>query len=118
MLDDPSSPTIYRASGAPPYPSAHDPPSLPMDVYPRQVTLRDRVTTATIVPFSSQHQVPRTLLSYLSDQLNREIENGDTYPMIETMSTDKFASKGALALHLYMYMHVFMYVYTNTCMCT
>ncbi|KAH6724614.1 hypothetical protein BKA61DRAFT_728263 [Leptodontidium sp. MPI-SDFR-AT-0119] len=92
MLDDPSSPTIYRASGAPPFPSAHDPPSLPLEVYPRQVTLRDRVTTATIVPFSSQHQVPRTLLNYLSDQLNREIENGDTYPMIETMSTDKFAS--------------------------
>ncbi|KAL2076031.1 hypothetical protein VTL71DRAFT_974 [Oculimacula yallundae] len=92
MLDDPSSPTIYRASGAAPYPSAHDPPSLPLDVYPRQVTLRDRITTATIVPFSSQHQVPRTLLNYLSDQLNREIENGDTYPMIETMPADKFAS--------------------------
>ncbi|CZT40407.1 related to SPT10-transcription regulatory protein [Rhynchosporium secalis] len=92
MLDDPSSSTINRASGPAPFPTAHDPLILPPDVHPRQVTLRDRITTATIVPFSSQHQVPRTLLGYLCVQLNSEIENGDTYPMIETMSTDKFAS--------------------------
>ncbi|KAI6714646.1 hypothetical protein JHW43_002819 [Diplocarpon mali] len=92
MLDDPSSPTIYRTSGSAPFPSAHEAPALPPEVYSRQVILRDRVTTATIVPFSSQHQVPRSLLHYLSDQLNREIDNGDTYPMEETMSPDKFAA--------------------------
>ncbi|PBP20031.1 histone acetyltransferase Spt10 [Diplocarpon rosae] len=92
MLDDPSSPTIYRTSGAAPFPSAHEPLALPPEVYSRQVILRDRVTTATIVPFSSQHQVPRSLLHYLSDQLNKEIENGDTYPMEETMSPDRFAA--------------------------
>jgi GNAT superfamily N-acetyltransferase len=93
MLDDPSSPTIYRASGSAPFPDPHDHnPSLPDDVFPRQVTLRDRVTVATIVPFSSPHQVPTSLLAYLSDQLNKEIENGDTYPMIDTMPVDKFGS--------------------------
>jgi GNAT superfamily N-acetyltransferase len=93
MLDDPSSPVIYRTSGSEPFPSPHDPhPSLPVDVYPRAVTLRDRVTIATIVPFSSPHQVPPTLLAYLSDQLNKEIENGDTYPMMDTMLVDKFST--------------------------
>lgn len=93
MLDDPASAPIFRASGSAPFPSPHDANlSLPEDVFPRQVTLRDRVTIATIVPFPSPHQVPASLLAYLSDQLNKEIEMGDTYPMIDTMSVDKFAS--------------------------
>lgn len=93
MLDDPASPTIYRTSGVGPFPDPHDAqPQLPIEVYPRQVTLRDRVTTATIVPFSSQHQVPPSLLAYLSDQVNKEIENGDTYPLIDTMPVDQFSS--------------------------
>src|SRR5277367_3376509 len=87
------SPTIYRTSGAPPYPGPNNPqPSLPADIIPRQVTLRDRVTIATILPFSSRHQVPPSLLTYLCDQLNKEIEGGDTYPMIDPMPYDKFAS--------------------------
>lgn len=93
MLDDPDAPTLYRTSGAHPFPDPQDPqPFLPVDVYPRQVTLRDRVTIATIIPFSSRHQVPPSLLGYLSDQLNKEIEMGDTYPMIDPMSMEKFAS--------------------------
>ena len=93
MLDDPDAATIYRTSGQAPFPDPHDAhPTLPVDVYPRQVTLRDRVTIATIVPFSSRHQVPPSLLAYLSEQLNKEIEMGDTYPMIDTMSVDKFGS--------------------------
>jgi GNAT superfamily N-acetyltransferase len=93
MLDDPSSSTIYRASGAAPFPDPHDAhPQLPIQVYPRQVTLRDRVTRATIVPFSSPHQVPPSLLAYLSDQFNKEIENGDTYPLIDTMPLDQFSA--------------------------
>jgi GNAT superfamily N-acetyltransferase len=88
MIDDPSSPAIYRTSDAPPYSN----PSVLSVGDPRQVTLRDRVTVATIVPFSSRHQVPATLLSYLSDQLNKEIEGGDTYPMIDTMPVEQFSS--------------------------
>ncbi|PKS07186.1 hypothetical protein jhhlp_005786 [Lomentospora prolificans] len=90
MLEDPATPTIYRVSGEPPYPDP-DSPSLPPGVEMYEVTLRDRQTVATIVPFASYEEVPRSLLEYLSDQLNKEIEGGDTYPMMETMSVDKFA---------------------------
>lgn len=61
-----------------------------MGIAPRQVTLRDRVTIATIVPFSSPLQVPATLLGYLFDQFNREIEKGDTYPMLEPLPMGSF----------------------------
>ncbi|KAF0315906.1 hypothetical protein GQ607_016839 [Colletotrichum asianum] len=91
MLDDPASPTIYRVSGAPPYPDPNK-PELPADIVPRQVTLRDRQTVATIIPFASQHEVPQSLVRYLSDQLNKEIEGGDTYPMTDRMPADKFGA--------------------------
>ncbi|KAI9879087.1 MAG: hypothetical protein M1830_009606 [Pleopsidium flavum] len=89
MLDDPTSPAIYRTSGAPPYPTPSD-PQIPPDIVPRQVTLRDRVTIATLIPFSSSSRVPSSLLVYLCDQLNREIEKGDTYPMISAMPLSSF----------------------------
>lgn len=63
---------------------------LPVTITPRQVTLRDRVTVATLVPFSSADDVPRSLLMYLSDQLNKEIEKGDTYPMIDAIPFSQF----------------------------
>ncbi|KAI8676533.1 hypothetical protein LRP88_10459 [Fusarium phalaenopsidis] len=91
MLDDPASPTIYRVSGQPPYPDPNS-PGFPADIVPRQVTLRDRQTVATIVPFASRHQVPESLLAYLCDQINKEIEGGDTYPMMEPFAADKFAA--------------------------
>ncbi|CAK7270047.1 Protein spt10 [Sporothrix epigloea] len=91
IMDDPDAPTIYRVSGAAPFP---DPlhPALPANVVPRQVTLRDRQTVATIVPFASRTHVPPSLLLYLSDQFRKEIEGGDTYPMIDPMPFEKFAS--------------------------
>ena len=92
MIDDPTSPTIYRTSGAPPYPTPTPDPEIPPDIIPRQVTLRDRVTIATLIPFSSASQVPPSLLAYLSDQLNREIEKGDTYPMILPMALSAFGA--------------------------
>lgn len=91
MLDDPARPVIFRTSGATPYPTA-DNPQIPSSIFPRPVTLRDRVTVATLVPFFSPTQVPARLLSYLCDQLNKEIEGGDTYPMIDPMSYDTFGS--------------------------
>ncbi|KAM0277267.1 hypothetical protein ACHAQH_005925 [Verticillium albo-atrum] len=45
-----------------------------------------------MMPFASRDQVPASLLGYLADQLNKEIEGGDTYPMTEPMSHEKFAS--------------------------
>ncbi|KAF1956622.1 histone acetyltransferase Spt10 [Byssothecium circinans] len=87
-MEDPSAPIFYRSHtdlltpGGP----------LPPGVAPRTVTLRDRVTTATIIPFSAPNQVPLTLLAYLCDQLGREIEKGDTYPMMEPLPLDKFGT--------------------------
>jgi GNAT superfamily N-acetyltransferase len=88
MLDDPTAPAIYRTSGDAPYPTPYAP--LPANIVPRQVTLRDRSTTATLVPFSSPDQVPKTLLHYLCALLNREIEKGDTYPMINELPLESF----------------------------
>lgn len=88
MLDDPTAPAIYRVSGEPPFPTPGAP--LPADITPRRVTLRDRVTTATLIPFSSPEQVPLSLISYLCDQLAKEIEKGDTYPMITPLPLESF----------------------------
>ncbi|KAI1469310.1 uncharacterized protein F4812DRAFT_450537 [Daldinia caldariorum] len=91
IMDDPSSPTIYRVTGQPPFPDPNK-PELPPNILPRQVTLRDRQTIATVVPFASRDQVPPSLLAYLSDQFAKEIEGGDTYPMIDPMPLDKFSA--------------------------
>ncbi|KAL8833249.1 MAG: hypothetical protein Q9170_004381 [Blastenia crenularia] len=89
MLDDPTAPVIYRTSGAPPYPTPSD-PQIPPTITPRQVTLRDRITIASLIPFSSSNDVPHSLLNYLCSQLNLEIEKGDTYPMISPMPLSTF----------------------------
>jgi GNAT superfamily N-acetyltransferase len=62
----------------------------PLALAPRQVTLRDRVTIATLVPFASAEEIPRPLLKYLSDQFNKEIEKGDTYAMTEPIPLTQF----------------------------
>ncbi|KAL8959896.1 MAG: hypothetical protein Q9193_003312 [Seirophora villosa] len=90
-LDDPTAPVIYRTSGAPPYPTPSD-PQIPPSITPRQVTLRDRITIASLIPFSSPLEVPPSLLNYLCSQLNLEIEKGDTYPMISPMPLSTFGS--------------------------
>lgn len=90
IIDDPSAPTIYRVSGEAPFAGPNSP--LPANILPRQVTLRDRQTVATVVPFASRDQVPLSLLQYLSDQFAKEIEKGDTYPMMEPMPFERFAS--------------------------
>ncbi|KAI0905305.1 hypothetical protein F4823DRAFT_145412 [Ustulina deusta] len=91
IMDDPSAPTIHRVSGTLPYPDP-DRPALPAGIRPRQVTLRDRQSIATVVPFVSRDQVPPSLLRYLSDQFAKEIEGGDTYPMIDPMPFEKFSA--------------------------
>lgn len=63
----------------------------PLALTPRQVTLRDRVTVATLMPFASGDDLPRSLLKYLSDQFNKEIEKGDTYAMSEAIPLAQFA---------------------------
>ena len=89
MLDDPTSPAIYRVSGQQPFPEPYG--QLPHEIAPKQVILRDRTTTATLVPFSSPNQVPPHLTAYLCELLNREIEKGDTYPMLDGLALSSFA---------------------------
>ncbi|KAI2624528.1 hypothetical protein GGS21DRAFT_541253 [Xylaria nigripes] len=91
IMDDPLASTIYRVSGALPYPDPKH-PALPINIRPRQVTLRDRQTIATVVPFVSRDHVPSSLLRYLSDQFAKEIEGGDTYPMIDPMPYEMFCN--------------------------
>lgn len=102
MLEDPTAPAIYRVSGNPPYPTPDD-PQIPHTIVPRKVTLRDRITIASLLPFSTPTAVPPRLLSYLCSQLNLEIEKGDTYPMmtimpISTFGTYWFQNFGAIML--------------------
>ena len=89
LLDDPTAPVIYRRSGPEPYPTP-DNPRIPPSIFARPVTLRDRITVATLVPFCSPSQVPPSLLMHLNDQLNKEIERGDTYPMINPLPPETF----------------------------
>ncbi|KOS17474.1 Protein SPT10 [Escovopsis weberi] len=89
-IDDPAGPAINRVSGQLPFPDPSN-PALPPDILPRQVTLRDRQTFATIVPFASRHQIPASLIVYLCTQINKEIEGGDTYPFLDAFSPDGFA---------------------------
>lgn len=91
MLEDPTAPAIYRTSGAPPYPTPVA-PQIPVSINSRQVTLRDRITIASLIPFSTASQVPPRLLSYLCSQLNLEIEKGDTYPMTNCMAVHTFGT--------------------------
>ncbi|KIV96392.1 hypothetical protein PV10_00270 [Exophiala mesophila] len=91
LLEDPDSGVIYRQTGHVPYPTS-DNPQIPSSIFPRPVTLRDRITVATLVPFFSPDAVPKRLLAYLGENLNKEIEGGDTYPMKDPLSLDKFGS--------------------------
>lgn len=91
MLEDPTAPAIYRVSGNPPYPTPND-PQIPHTIVPRQVTLRDRITIASLLPLSTVTAVPPRLLLYLCSQFNLEIEKGDTYPMMTTMSISTFGT--------------------------
>ncbi|KAL4787333.1 hypothetical protein BJX76DRAFT_318900 [Aspergillus varians] len=61
------------------------------EITPRQLTLRDRVTVATLVPFHSHGEIPNSLIVYLCTQLNREIEKGDTYAMVDPIPVKHFA---------------------------
>ncbi|EGX96638.1 histone acetyltransferase Spt10 [Cordyceps militaris CM01] len=91
VVDDPASPTIYRVSGQSPFPDPGAP--LPATIVPRRVTLRDRQTVATILPIvSAAQQVPASLITYLCGQINREIEGGDTYPMMDAFTPPAFAA--------------------------
>jgi hypothetical protein len=89
-MEDPLAKTIVRDSGEAPFLTHLSP--LPVEIVPRQVTLRDRLTIATLVPFSAPFQIPQGLLAYACTLLNREIEAGDTYPMTDQMTVEAFSN--------------------------
>ena len=91
MLEDPKRAATYRTSGPPPYPSPEDTVP-PATICSRVVTLRDRNTLATVFPFVTATHVPPLLLKYLCDTFNIEIEKGDSYPMVDIMSLEGFAT--------------------------
>lgn len=89
LLEDPTAPTIFRTVGQGPFPTATN-PQIPSSIFPRPVTLRDRVTIATLIPFFSPDAVPPRLLAYLSDCFSKEIEDGNTYPMLNPLPLEAF----------------------------
>ncbi|KAF3046278.1 hypothetical protein E8E11_002973 [Didymella keratinophila] len=78
MLDDPTSPPILHKVDR----RAHE-------LTPEHVTLKNG-SAATILPFISLDQVPKSLVAFLHAQLSTEIEGGDTYPMLEALPVEAF----------------------------
>ncbi|KAL9049445.1 MAG: hypothetical protein Q9162_007212 [Coniocarpon cinnabarinum] len=88
QLDDPYTPTHFRRSAAPPYPTPHS--TLPPDITPYETTLKPSPGTseprpATVLPFTSATQIPRALLELIHATYNAEILDGNTYPMLDPL---------------------------------
>lgn len=63
----------------------------PMDSIERYtVLLKDGETTATIYPIQSSDALPPGLLAFLCDELNMEIERGDTFSFFDTLHIESF----------------------------
>ncbi|KAI5293472.1 hypothetical protein KEM52_005497 [Ascosphaera acerosa] len=68
-------------------------PAAPTSVSgPRRVLLKNRRTTATILPFKTGELIPRSLLGHLCKQLNDEVAAGETLPMTEPVAFKAFQS--------------------------
>src|SRR5262249_44599782 len=94
IIDDPSGPLIHPTiiTGSELAPTTAG-PSLTLSLEKlenRQVHLRDRVTPATIYPILDPLLLPLSLLGFLCNEFNLEIERGDTYPLEEPMTLEKF----------------------------
>ncbi|QLG70657.1 hypothetical protein HG535_0A05990 [Zygotorulaspora mrakii] len=60
-------------------------------IEPLQFQLKDSDTIATAFPIYSSDDVPLTLLQYMHNELNLEIEDGKTYPHLEQFSCKEFS---------------------------
>ena len=56
------------------------------------VYLKDHVTHATIYPITSTSQLAASIVATLHSEVNQEIVRGDSYPIEEELSYDKFVS--------------------------
>ena len=88
----PSPDSVLENVNAPPIPAPNPPGALQQQLQPRVVYLRDHVTHATIYPITSASQLAASIVAMLQSELNQEIVRGDTYPIEEEMSYDKFVS--------------------------
>jgi GNAT superfamily N-acetyltransferase len=56
------------------------------------VLLKDGQTTATIYPINSLDQIPQSLVGFLCDEFNMEIERGDTFAFFDNLLLHQFQS--------------------------
>lgn len=70
------------AAAAPPPPPPH------LDRY--TVLLKDGETTATIYPIHSIGDLPEGLMAFLCDEINMEIERGETYQFFDPLDLEAF----------------------------
>lgn len=82
----PQKPSILEDPNADPLPS----PNQNAVLSPRSVYLRDHVSIATIHPITHPSLVPSSLIVYLMDEFNQELERGDTYPLEVPMTIEQF----------------------------
>ncbi|CAB4253238.1 similar to Saccharomyces cerevisiae YJL127C SPT10 Putative histone acetylase with a role in transcriptional silencing [Maudiozyma barnettii] len=72
----------------------HDGPSyfkpLVDKIEPFQCKLKNSDTIATAFPVFHHSQIPNSLVEFLQDAFNKEIERGDTYPQDKPLSKDEF----------------------------
>ncbi|SCU84643.1 LADA_0D02938g1_1 [Lachancea dasiensis] len=60
------------------------------DIEPLQFRLLGSGTTATAFPVYSSKDVPDSLIDYMHQQFNQEVEDGLTYPFQDPMSREEF----------------------------
>lgn len=59
-------------------------------IEPFQCKLKNSDTVATAFPIFNHKQIPDSLITFLMNEFNKEIERGDTYPQDEPLSKEEF----------------------------
>lgn len=59
-------------------------------IEPFQCKLKNSETVATAFPVFNHKQIPDSLITFLMNEFNKEIERGDTYPQDEPLSKEEF----------------------------
>lgn len=59
-------------------------------IEPFQCKLKNSEAIATALPVFHHSQIPKSLVEFLRDEFNKEIERGDTYPQSKILSTEEF----------------------------
>ena len=59
-------------------------------IEPFQCKLKNSETVATAFPVFNHKQIPDSLVTFLMNEFNKEIERGDTYPQDQPLNKDEF----------------------------